>query len=286
MHQNVSLILVATVWFSFAAPTVAQQPTLAQLASEKPTVEKPSAYKQFQKIASGYQLRPNGQDTTTYKLLESPLLNWTNPQRKTEASALFIWTHANRPKAALCIYPFGTSHFQIEFQSLSTEPFVAQAGGGTVWEPRKPGITFRLAEAAPTPSDNASVRLRQMRMLAREYIATIQEKGHQPERLRLLPSPIYRYPAKGLDSSISDGAMFAFVVGTDPETLLLIESTKATTQAATWQVAFARMTVVPTEVHRNGEIVWESDSVSSNRYETYYVMKSLERDNAVIKTFD
>lgn len=271
-----SLVFTVAVWFSLVRATVAQQPVSANAEIRK----------KFQTIASRFELKANGKNGAKYKLLESSILNWTNPQRRTEASALFIWTRANRPKAALCIYPDGSSHFNLEFQSLSTEPLMASTGGSLLWEPINPGVRFQVAEEASVPSENALVRLRQMRMLAREYIATLSPMGSQPERLRLLPSPIYRYPAKGLNPQIIDGAMFAFAVGTDPEVLLLIESTKETSKAPLWQVAFARMTVVPSQVHRNNKLVWEPDPVSTNRYESYYVIKSIERDNAVIKKFD
>lgn len=269
-------IFIATAWLCFSTVLSAQESSSA--------VAEPQT--SFQDIASQYDIRSKANDASAFKLLPRPVLNWTNPQRKTNAGALFVWTRLNRPKAALCIYPNGQSHFNFEFQSLSTDAIAGRDGGILLWEPRKPGVHFQIVKTAPVPSESPFVRLRQMRMLAREFTATLMPIQGQAENLRFLPSPVYRYPVKGLDPSLVDGAMFAFVIGTDPEALLLIEATKQTTGDPAWQFALARMTVVPTQVHRKGDLVWESTAVAPNRYETYHMIKSVERDTATIKIFD
>lgn len=54
-----------------------------------------------------------------------------------------------------------------------------------------------------------------MRALAREFKASVDLEEGGTE-LRQLPQPLFRYESK------SDGAIFAFVLATDPEALLLI----------------------------------------------------------------
>jgi hypothetical protein len=75
------------------------------------------------------------------------------------------------------------------------------------------------------------------------------------ESLRLLPRPLYRYETS--DGPIIDGAVFAFVMGTDPETLLLIEAVENADGTA-WQYAFARRTSGELEGRHAGKVVWKA----------------------------
>jgi hypothetical protein len=55
----------------------------------------------------------------------------------------------------------------------------------------------------------------------------------------LLPTPVARYGKAG--AAVLDGALFAFVTGTDPEAFLFIEA-RAGRDGPEWQYAFAPMT--------------------------------------------
>ena len=59
-----------------------------------------------------------------------------------------------------------------------------------------------------------------MRRLAQDFSGAMRERD-VVQRLRALPQPIYRYKVA---SSDEDGAVFAYVSGTDPELLVVIES--------------------------------------------------------------
>ncbi|HVW38265.1 MAG TPA: hypothetical protein VHB99_13210, partial [Pirellulales bacterium] len=81
------------------------------------------------------------------------------------------------------------------------------------------------------------------------------------EELRLLPRPLYRYETdrhEAAGGDVLDGAVFAFVMGTDPESLLLIESTKQG-DAAKWQYAFVRRTSGELEGRHRGQVVWHAE---------------------------
>ena len=69
---------------------------------------------------------------------------------------------------------------------------------------------------------------------------------------RLLTQPIYRVPA----DARTDAALFAFVQGTDPEVVLLVEAVNSTG----WRYALARMTVVAIAADLNDARVWELPS--------------------------
>ena len=96
-----------------------------------------------------------------------------------------------------------------------------------------------------------------MRTIADSFTASVEfqyDKDSHYE-LRLLPRPLYRYgPAS---EKILDGTLWAFVQGTNPEVLLLIESRPAPDHAIRWHYAFAAMTSYPAEAKRNGTSVWK-----------------------------
>ena len=64
-------------------------------------------------------------------------------------------------------------------------------------------------------------------------------ENQTPLELRLLPQPLFRYET-GNDPELIDGALFAFVQGTDPQSLLLLEA-RDDAKTARWYFAFARM---------------------------------------------
>jgi hypothetical protein len=84
---------------------------------------------------------------------------------------------------------------------------------------------------------------------------TVKKKdATEREELRQLPTPLYRYDPQSGD--ITDGAVFAFVVGTDPEALLQIEAVKIEGKVV-WQYALARRTYCRLECRLDEKVVWE-----------------------------
>jgi hypothetical protein len=98
-----------------------------------------------------------------------------------------------------------------------------------------------------------------MKTIAERFNAAVDqdEKFESSEQLRLLTSPIYRYAAS--EQGILDGAMFAFVQGTNPEVLLLIEAVAADSSAGTWRYGFARMSCFYLRVRQGDQVVWTRD---------------------------
>lgn len=79
-----------------------------------------------------------------------------------------------------------------------------------------------------------------MRSLAGAFsvAATVRNDDSVTRRLRGLPQPIFRYGSR--DPEVLDGAIFAFVEGTEPELLLAIEARK-TANGFEWQYAIGRL---------------------------------------------
>jgi hypothetical protein len=142
---------------------------------------------------------------------------------------------------------------------LSADPFNARSEGedarGWTWEPSRSGLTFVRADRIGPPAESTNARLRQMKTIADRFTASVDPDGTfaNPEQLRLLTTPIYRYSAT--EQGILDGALFAFAQGTNPEVLLLIEADATAPTAKVWRYGFARMSCFFLRVHQGGQFV-------------------------------
>jgi hypothetical protein len=153
-----------------------------------------------------------------------------------------------------------------EFGSLArAKNIVVRDKTGIRWSPDAPGVEFRDVPDAPAPADDRAARLRQMKSLAGRFTARLPAPQYQiknPEVLRLLPRALYRYELKNSSEAspkLRDGAMFAFVMGTDPEVVLLLEAVERE-GTALWRYALARATGFGVEASLGDAVVW---SVSS-----------------------
>jgi hypothetical protein len=186
-------------------------------------------------------------------------LRWANNARGSEDGMTILYVHAGRPLAAACLYPWDKRLIH-DFQSLSRDRIVARKDGAVVWQPQEAGVKFAPIPEAPAPAETPTQRLRQIRSLAEDFQSAMlgwKADSTDREELRLLPKPLYRYEPKG--GPVIDGAVFAFVMGTDPESLLLIEAVKGDDGAAAWQFAFARRTSGELEGRHKDKVVWHAD---------------------------
>ena len=184
-------------------------------------------------------------------------LRWANNARGSEDGTTVLYVAGGRPLAAACIYPWA-GRLEHDFESLSRGKIVARKDGQIVWQPQAAGVSFAAIPEAPEPEEGRTQRLRQMKMLAEQFQATMlgwKTDSTDREELRLLSKPLYRYdPPEG---SVIDGAVFAFAMGTDPEVLLLIEAVRENDKT-TWQYAFARRTSGQLEGRWRDRPVWHA----------------------------
>jgi hypothetical protein len=190
------------------------------------------------------------------------VLRWTNAPRGQEGEpTLIIWADAGRPLALASVYPW-TGHLVYDCVSLARGVgLTAREDGRTVWSPTKGGVTFRDLSDIPPPGTNARARLTQMKSFAELFKVTmfgLKADQSDREEMRLLPKPIYRYKlddAKTVHPDLIDGALFAFVQGTDPEAVLLIEAIRHGDRTG-WQYAFGRATAAALEARLGASVVW------------------------------
>jgi hypothetical protein len=104
-----------------------------------------------------------------------------------------------------------------------------------------------------------------MRKLAQEFTGHEIDREKKRWELRLLPTPMYRYPSA--KSGVVDGALFALIsdAGTDPEVLLLIEATDAG-GTMRWEHACGRFSDLELHVQRKDKEVYSSVPSDANPF--------------------
>ena len=187
------------------------------------------------------------------KLQAEPLLRWDNPVCSVKDGTVFIWTSGGRPEVAAQVFVVPNDVWLQEFQSLSAERLTGKNAGKLFWNPTAPGVEMKPLTDVREPAKTTTARLIQMRSIARSYSVTDIFEESEPNELRLLSKPLYRY--KDPDNGILDGALFAFVLGTDPEVLLQVEA-HSTALKTEWRVGFAPMTSYECRVKHEGNLVW------------------------------
>ncbi len=210
-----------------------------------------------------------GNDRQDELQLESKsVLRWTNPGSGRVYGDLYFWTAHGRPEVVMSIFkawdpPNG---FHAEMHSLSLETMEADRNGKTIWAPSQPGITLRDVPSAPQPADSAVRRLSQMRTLALEFEAVLTDKRRndsgERQSLRLLTQPLHRYQSSDSDADWIDGAVFGFVMGTDPEAFVLLEARRSG-ETTKWQYGLARMNNDAMVVTHNRREVWRIERQES-----------------------
>jgi hypothetical protein len=190
------------------------------------------------------------------------VLRWSNPGVGRVYGDVYIWTRDGRPEAVMSFFKWWKpiTDFTAEMHSLSLAGLSAEREGGLRWQPTKAGIELQNVPDAPRPADSAPRRLQQMRSLAGGFSAQLddQRQNREGERqeLRLLTQPLYRYPAG--EGEVLDGALFAIVMGTDPEVLLLLEA-RRNSDKLTWQYGLARMNDGAMTVSYSDQQVWQCE---------------------------
>jgi hypothetical protein len=197
-------------------------------------------------------------------LKKEPIFEWTNPIRSTpQHGVVFLWLRDGRPAAVGCIFSqkdpsLPGRRVMHELHALDREKLLVSRPAGALneWKPRA-GLARKELPNAGAPAATAAARLAQMRRLAQEFTGHETDGEGKRDDLRLLPAPLYRYPAA--EDGVVDGALFALVSteGTDPEVWLLLEARRegGTTR---WVYACCRFSNRNLYVQHKDKDVWSS----------------------------
>jgi hypothetical protein len=254
---------------------------LALAGDDEPAMPKPVTRAMRERLleiyreeAAGYTIYRDAGRQEKVELRSDPVYVWTNPLRgRVQDGAVFVWTCRGRSEAIGTIFTSqaaGPRFLTHEFHSLAiTALDVTHQGEENdtehQWKPSAPGITLVPIAGAPAPAPSPVRRLTQMRALANEFSARIEDRKGQRWELRLLPHPLYRY--QSTDPEVLDGAVFSFVTseGTDPEVLLVLEARRKTGGTDTsWQYALARFSLLKLWVWHKGHEVFTAQVIPYN----------------------
>ncbi|APW59169.1 hypothetical protein [Paludisphaera borealis] len=206
------------------------------------------------KMIAAYEVRPADGSNALYTVKPEPALRFVNTVGASRDGAVFLWVDARgRPEAAAQVMVLRGGTWVHELTSLSTGTLVAKSAGLPDWKPTEGGVQFRPVPGAPKPAGTAEQRLVQMRALTRLFVVEDEFRGQGWQRLRMLAKPFARYGES--NGAVVDGALFCFVLTTDPEAYLLIEARKGS-NGLEWQYALTRMTIYPLRASLQGKTVW------------------------------
>ncbi len=250
--------LVAFTIFALSLPAFAQQIIAAE---SDEAVASDEARQALTAQASEYELRVDGKPC---EFRQQPLLSWSNPARRGEDGLVFLWSLDEKPVAIGTCFTYvydGQTRRKHAFAALSNEPVTNQHRGRMVWQPNKDALKFHSLGNNPVVGSTAAQRTTQLRQLARRFQVTLTLKDGRTEQCRLVPQPLHRFDADGNTGQC--GAIFSFAVGTDPETLLMIQRRLDPTGTPAWHYAFVRFTYYPLEGFLDGESIWNPDELEN-----------------------
>jgi hypothetical protein len=251
MKSRLGLIALATTSLVFGPAWLTR--------SDEPDEQQARIKELLEQALNWYDVLPDAQAKD--RLSPQIVLRWQNPVRvQTGAGLMAIWTQHGRPEAMASIFVWDGDICH-EFGSLSrSNKIVARDKSSVVWSPEASGVDFRDVPDTPAPAETPAARLRQMKAIAERFTARLPERNgdSNPEVLRLLPRPLYRYEIDDVseaDPTLKDGGMFAFVMGTDPEVVLLLEAVGRDDNVV-WKYAFARATGWAVDASFGKDVVW------------------------------
>jgi hypothetical protein len=231
-------------------------PLILGLAGQVQPGGEAEARLEFMKASvAGYAISPADGPNAVFKLQPDPVLRFTNTVGASRDGAVFLWLDdLGRPEVAAQVMVLRGGTWIHELSSLSPSPLVGKSPVLPTWAPTKGGVELKPVPDAPRPAATAEQRLAQMRSLTRQFTAEDHFRGESWQTLRLLTKPFARYGKPG--SEVIDGALFCYVLTTDPEVYLMLEARRGR-DGPEWQFAFAPMTVYPVRGLWKGKNVWE-----------------------------
>jgi hypothetical protein len=220
----------------------------------------------YVKDAAEYAIAVESAPAKALELKKEPVFEWLNPARSAQQGAVFLWLRDGRPAALACMFSasrpeMGGRLVLHELHALDRERLVVKRDAYNQWNPQA-GLARTELPDADGPAAAPGARLVQMRRLAQEFAGHSVDQGGKRWELRLLPTPLYRYPPA--KDGVIDGALFALVstAGTDPEVLLVLEA--AANGKAHWEYACGRFSDWDLHVERKGKEVFSSIRGATN----------------------
>ena len=225
-------LLAVAIILTWSMPNHAQLPKPADDTDRVNAERSSRVMKEMRMLAKALKIvRQGAKPGESEKLIEEPLFRHNGLARIYEDGTTWAWGAKGRPIAFCKLF---TSNSEAGFWTYcnaltSTDLIEMYRGDERIWYPQSVGIAFKPFSDFPSPSEKSTVRLRQMKELARRFSAheviyppvSLMKSRHE---LQLKPQPVHRYD--DTDQSIVDGAVFIIAHEAEPEMILLIEAIK------------------------------------------------------------
>jgi len=252
------LVLVPTLAACLTVPVLLADDSPADEAGKKPPEIGPPTAKELEDKRMHFMKRALSRYTVHVgerkepATVGDPCLRWTNPIGGGAAGIVAVYAYkGGRPAALGQLFLNDEKQWVNEFTIIVESDVTIKRSGQQVWKPLEYVCKFSDLPRSPLPANKPALRLAQMRAIARDFsvMSHFRENKHD---LRLLPQPIYRYSER---EKILDGALFAFVLGTDPDCGLLLEAYQDGKDSR-YRYALAPITVFKLEVRYKHRLVW------------------------------
>jgi hypothetical protein len=222
--------------------------------------ERTAQLARMKQIAEGFEVRvPRGGKQVMGNLTAKRLLRYNDVTRQSRESTLWLWMERDTPCGLMAIEscpdnPAGR-RLLYEFVSLSDQKVSVSRGSDWKWDAAESGLQRRPIPDAPEPAAKPSTRLTQAKQLFQRFSAHEKAVAEGRIELRPLANPLYRYSDDA--TGVLDAAVFAFVNGTNPEVLLVIDARRGEqNQVAAWGCSLAQMTGAEVSASLGQQEVW------------------------------
>jgi hypothetical protein len=229
------------------------------LRDDKEEAEQKERLELLKRQAAAYEVTLNTSPASRLAFHGEPLLRFNNAVGGVIDGIGVMWKEGERPAIFAQIFLLKNGMWIHECQSMASAGLSMRLGKVTKWEPEEAALKLTPLPDAPRAADTALKRLVQMKAQAARFSASDDFKINAGDRetsryeLRLLPTPVYRY--QDAKRGINDGAVFAFVHGTDPELFLVLEH-QGEGDRAGWFYALAPMTCWAVQARLGKTEVW------------------------------
>jgi hypothetical protein len=230
--------------------------------------------------AKNYTIR-TAQPDAALKLREPPVLNFTNPERNQELGSVFVWLDADgRPAVVGQFFRFDNRGRRLKkhaLHSLAPGEIEAKFNDKLAWAPETAGVEWKSFPDAPAPAATQKERVLQMRQLARPFKVNLIDPKDKATELRLAPRPLFEYAAP--KAGVTAGAVFSYVVATDPEAILLVEAFDEKGKAG-FRYAFARFHYWRLTAALGDKTVWDVE------YDPSMILNTFGKPDSVKKVYN
>lgn len=277
--------MAKSVWFMLSVVCAF---SVLESAGDEPKPELNGWLKHYKEVAKTYDIRLKSKLDEPLVLIPEPVQVYSNPSSGRDThGAFFIWTLNGRAEVIGAIWsrlssesPDSQRFINHEFHSLAIEPLAAIRKNRKEWTPETAGIELKPIPDAPVPGTSPRQLLTQMKILAQQFSGyTLYPRGAATPsevKMKLLPTPLYRYTMGQSESEVMDGAVFGMFVDWDPQIILVIE-VRNTANGKSWQYGIAHLDNKSLWLQHNGVAVWtKSDTSLGSPAANYYARIGVE----------